>query len=83
MMRISNLLSNSGVRGNERLPPIASPNHMHPLPRVPNFCGNGFGPWNGMHPEVSVLATKILLPFQFIHLLDTSELCATEFIMEN
>ncbi|EES01659.1 hypothetical protein BDA96_03G363200 [Sorghum bicolor] len=51
IMRISNLLSNSGVRGNERLPPIASPNHMHPLPRVPNFCGNGFGPWNGMHPE--------------------------------
>ncbi|KAL6853564.1 hypothetical protein ACP4OV_019593 [Aristida adscensionis] len=50
IMKISNMLSHFGVRGPERLP-IGSPNHMHPLPRVPNFCGNGFGPWNGMHPE--------------------------------
>ncbi|GJN17346.1 hypothetical protein PR202_gb04404 [Eleusine coracana subsp. coracana] len=50
IMKISSMLSHLGVRGNERLP-IASPNHMHPSPRVPNLCGNGFGPWNGMHPE--------------------------------
>lgn len=73
------MLSNSGVRGNERLPPIASPNHMHPLPRVPNFCGNGFVPWNGMHPEVSVLA--ILLPCSFTYLIPLN--CAIEFVMEN
>ncbi|GJM92744.1 hypothetical protein PR202_ga09238 [Eleusine coracana subsp. coracana] len=50
IMKISSMLSHLGVRGNERLP-IASPNPMHPSPRVPNFCGNGFGPWNGMHAE--------------------------------
>lgn len=55
------MLSHLGVRGNERLPPIASPNHLPPLPRVPNFCGNGFGPWNGMHPEVFVLSIKVVL----------------------
>jgi hypothetical protein len=55
------MISHLGLRGNERLPPIASPNHMHPLPRVPNFCGNGFGPWNGMQPEVFALSTKVVL----------------------
>jgi protein quaking len=35
---------------------------MHPSPRGPNFCGNGFGPWNGMHPEVFGLATKVIMP---------------------
>jgi hypothetical protein len=60
-MKISSMLSHLGVRGNERLS-IASPNHMHPSPRGPNFSGNGFGPWNGMHPEVFGLATKIIMP---------------------
>ncbi|KAL5229101.1 hypothetical protein ABZP36_017366 [Zizania latifolia] len=50
IMRMSAMLSHLGVRGHERLP-IASPNQMHPLPQVPNFCGNGFSPWSGMHPE--------------------------------
>lgn len=50
IMRMSSMLSQLGVRGHERLP-MASPNQMHPLPQVPNFCGNGFGPWSGMHPE--------------------------------
>jgi protein quaking len=36
----------------ERMP-MASPNqmHHHPSPPMPNFCGNGFGPWSGAHPE--------------------------------
>jgi hypothetical protein len=25
---------------------------MHPSPPMPNFCGKGFSPWNGMHSEV-------------------------------
>ena len=33
---------------------MARPNqmHHHQSPPMPNFCGNGFGPWNhGAHPE--------------------------------
>ncbi|BAD73347.1 putative QUAKING isoform 5 [Oryza sativa Japonica Group] len=50
IMRMSAIVSHLGVREHDRLP-IASPNQMHPLPQVPNFCGNGFNPWTGTLPE--------------------------------
>ncbi|KAM3404790.1 hypothetical protein ACQJBY_007723 [Aegilops geniculata] len=54
IMRVSCLLKHQHGGDFERLPPMASPNqmHHHPSPPMPNFCGNGFGPWNhGAHPE--------------------------------
>ncbi|XP_006655420.1 KH domain-containing protein SPIN1-like [Oryza brachyantha] len=50
IMRVSGMFRQPGVGDFERLPP-ASPNQMHPSQIMPNFCGNGFGPWNGMRPE--------------------------------
>ncbi|XP_037419253.1 KH domain-containing protein SPIN1-like isoform X1 [Triticum dicoccoides] len=54
IMRVTCLLKHQHGGDFERLPPMASPNqmHHHPSPPMPNFCGNGFGPWNhGAHPE--------------------------------
>jgi len=52
IMRVSNIRRQHGAAGDfERVPP-ASPNQMYPSPPMPNFCGNGFSPWNGMHSEV-------------------------------
>ena len=42
IMRISSNAFTTWSLGNERLALIASPIHMHPLPGVPNFYGNGF-----------------------------------------
>lgn len=58
IMRVSSLLKHQHGGDFERLPPMASPNQMHHhySPPMPNFCGNGFGPWNhGAHPEVIAL----------------------------
>ena len=54
IMRVSSLLKHQPDGDFERLPPMARPNqmHHHQSPPMPNFCGNGFGPWNhGAHPE--------------------------------
>jgi hypothetical protein len=53
IMRVSGMFRQPGVGDFERSQP-ASPNQMHPSHIVPNFCGNAFGPWNGMRPEVSI-----------------------------
>nr|AAW56869.1 putative KH domain-like protein [Oryza sativa Japonica Group] len=50
IMRVSGMFRQPGVGDFERSQP-ASPNQMHPSHIVPNFCGNAFGPWNGMRPE--------------------------------
>ncbi|KAL5201930.1 hypothetical protein ABZP36_012882 [Zizania latifolia] len=50
IMRVSGMLRQPGIGDFDRLPP-ASPNQMHPSLPMPNFCGNGFGPWSGMRPE--------------------------------
>ncbi|VAI85531.1 unnamed protein product [Triticum turgidum subsp. durum] len=54
IMRVSSLLKHQPDGDFERLPPMARPNqmHHHQSPPMPNFRGNGFGPWNhGAHPE--------------------------------
>ena len=58
IMRVSSLLKQHHGGDLQRLPSVASPNQMHHHlpPPMPNFCGNGFGPWNhGAHLEVITL----------------------------
>ncbi|KAG8068299.1 hypothetical protein GUJ93_ZPchr0005g15860 [Zizania palustris] len=50
IMRVSGMLRQPGIGDFDRLPP-ASPTQMHPSLPMPNFSGNGFGPWSGMRPE--------------------------------
>uniref|UniRef100_A0A0E0DT45 K Homology domain-containing protein n=1 Tax=Oryza meridionalis TaxID=40149 RepID=A0A0E0DT45_9ORYZ len=54
IMRVSGMFRQPGVGDFERSQP-ASPNQMHPSHIVPNFCGNAFGPWNGMRPEFNFI----------------------------
>mgnify|MGYP003702424385 CR=1 FL=1 len=65
---MSAIVSHLGVREHDRLP-IASPNQMHPLPQVPNFCGNGFNPWTGTLPEVFVLIATLFCDVQLFYII--------------
>ncbi|XP_035817419.1 KH domain-containing protein SPIN1-like isoform X1 [Zea mays] len=51
IMRVLNIRRQHGAAVDFEKFAAASPNQIHPSPPMPNFCGNGFSPWNGMHSE--------------------------------
>jgi hypothetical protein len=53
IMRVLNIRRQHGAAVDFEKFAAASPNQIHPSPPMPNFCGNGFSPWNGMHSEVT------------------------------